>query len=145
MLRIFALTALTVAGLSSAQAEEALKATLYKSPQCGCCEGYAGYLRKNGFEVEVKPTNDLASISSKAGVPAAFQGCHTTFVDGYVVDGHVPVKTVKKLLSDRPEIAGISLPGMPAGSPGMVGGKTEPFTIYAITKDGKPPTVYSTE
>ncbi|RWH81219.1 MAG: DUF411 domain-containing protein [Mesorhizobium sp.] len=145
MLRILALTALMVAGLSFAQADETLKATLYKNPQCGCCEGYADYLRKNGFEVEVKPTNDLASISSKAGVPATFQGCHTTFVDGYVVDGHVPVKTVKKLLSDRPDIAGISLPGMPAGSPGMVGGKTEPFTIYGVTKDGKAPAVYSIE
>lgn len=145
MIRIFALTALMLAGLSSAQAEEALKATLYKNPQCGCCEGYADYLRKNGFEVEVKPTNDLASISSKAGVPANFQGCHTTFVDGYVVDGHVPVKTVKKLLSERPDIAGIALPGMPMGSPGMAGEKTESFTIYAVTKDGKAPTVYSTE
>jgi hypothetical protein len=145
MLRIFALTALMVAGLSSTQAEEVLRATLYKNPQCGCCEGYADYLRKNGFEVDVKPTNDLASISSKAGVPANLQGCHTMFVDGYVVDGHVPVKTVRKLLSERPDIAGITLPGMPMGSPGMAGGKTEPFTIYAVTKDGKPPTVYSTE
>jgi hypothetical protein len=145
MLRIFALTALMVAGLSFAQAEETLKATLYKNPQCSCCEGYADYLRKNGFEVDVKPTNDLASISSKAGVPENFQGCHTMFVDGYVVDGHVPVKTVRKLLSERPDIAGITLPGMPAGSPGMFGEKTEPFTIYAVTKDGKAPAVYSTE
>jgi hypothetical protein len=145
MLRILALTVLMVAGISFAQAGETLKATLYKNPQCGCCEGYAAYLRKNGFEVEVKPTNDLASISSKAGVPANFQGCHSMFVDGYVVDGHVPVKTLKKLLSERPDIKGITLPGMPAGSPGMVGEKTEPFTIYAVTKDGKAPTVYSTE
>jgi len=145
MLRIFALTALMVAGLSSTQAEEVLRATLYKNPQCGCCEGYADYLRKNGFEVEVKPTNDLASISSTAGVPANFQGCHTMFVDGYVVDGHVPVRTVRKLLSERPDIAGITLAGMPMGSPGMAGRKTEPFTIYAVTKDGKAPTVYSTE
>lgn len=145
MLRILALIALMVAGLSFAQSEETLKATLYKNPQCSCCEGYADYLRKNGFEVEVKPTNDLASISSKAGVPANFQGCHTMFVGGYVVDGHVPVKTVRKLLSERPDIAGISLPGMPAGSPGMFGEKAEPFTIYAVTKDGKQPSVYATE
>lgn len=121
------------------------RATLYKNPQCGCCEGYAAYLRGNGFEVEVKPTFDLAAISREAGVPEALQGCHTTLVEGYVIDGHVPIATVRKLLSERPAIAGIALPGMPTGSPGMGGPKTEPFTIYAVTKDGKPPTVYATE
>jgi hypothetical protein len=117
----------------------------YKDPQCGCCEGYAAYLRKNGFTVEVKPTNDLAEISRKAGVPSELQGCHTTFVGGYVVDGHVPIKTIRKLLSERPAIAGITLPGMPTGSPGMTGQKTAPFKIYAVTKDGTPPTVYAVE
>lgn len=119
--------------------------TLYKNPQCGCCEGYATYLRNNGFTVEVKPTNDLAEISRKAGVPAELEGCHTAFINGYVIDGHVPVNVVRKLLTERPAIAGISLPGMPMGSPGMGGSKTEPFVIYAVTKDGKAPTVYATE
>lgn len=121
-----------------------IKATLYKNPQCTCCEGYAAYLRKNGFEVDVKPTNDLAEISAKAGVPEKLQGCHTMFVENYVVDGHVPVEVIQKLLSERPAIAGITLPGMPQGSPGMVGSKTETFTIYAVTKDGAPPKVYAT-
>jgi hypothetical protein len=121
-----------------------IKAILYKNPQCTCCEGYATYLRQNGFDVDVKPTNDLAEISQKAGVPEKYQGCHTMFVDGYVVDGHVPVEIVRKLLSERPNIAGITLPGMPAGSPGMVGEKTQTFVIYAVTKDGKPPSVYAT-
>ncbi len=124
---------------------EPLHATLYKNPQCTCCEGYAAYLRKNGFEVDVKPTNDLTEISGKAGVPEKFQGCHTMFVNGYVVDGHVPVNIVRKLLSERPPVAGITLPGMPAGSPGMTGHKDGPFTIYAVTKDGAPPKVYATE
>ncbi|SFU23277.1 Uncharacterized conserved protein [Mesorhizobium sp. YR577] len=145
MLRILALTTLLATGLTAVHADEARKALLYKNPQCGCCEGYAEYLRKNGFEVEVKPTNDLAEISRKAGVPEDLQGCHTTFIDGYVIDGHVPIKSVEKLLTERPDIAGISLPGMPMGSPGMVGEKTETFTIYAITKDGKKPAVYTTE
>jgi hypothetical protein len=122
-----------------------IHATLYKNPQCTCCEGYAAYLRDNGFDVEVKPTNDLAEISQKAGVPEKLEGCHTTFIDGYVVDGHVPVDIVKKLLKERPAIAGITLPGMPMGSPGMAGDKTEPLTVYAVTKDGKAPTVYATE
>ena len=119
-----------------------IRATLYKNPQCDCCEGYAAYLRQNGFEVEVKPTNDLAEISRKAGVPEELQGCHTTFINGYVVDGHVPVKVVRRLLSERPAIAGITLPGMPTGSPGMTGHKTGPFKIYAVSKDGTPPKIY---
>ena len=119
------------------------RAVLYKNPQCSCCEGYAAYLRKNGFEVEVKPTNDLAEISLKAGVPEDLEGCHTMFVENYVVDGHVPVEVIRKLLAERPAIAGITLPGMPAGSPGMTGEKTEPFTIYAVTKDGAEPKVYA--
>ncbi len=145
MLRLLAIASLLFLGLAGAHADEARKATLYKNPQCSCCEGYADYLRANGFEVEVKPTNDLTEISRKAGVPEDFQGCHTMFIDGYVVDGHVPVNTVNKLLSERPDIDGITLPGMPMGSPGMTGTKTAPFTIYTVTKDGKAPTVYATE
>lgn len=122
-----------------------LQATLYKNPQCGCCEGYAAYLRENGFNVDVKPTNDLLEISRKAGVPENMQGCHTMFIDGYVVDGHVPVNVVRKLIKERPPIAGITLPGMPMGSPGMAGTKTEPFVIYTVQKDGKKPEVYATE
>jgi hypothetical protein len=111
-----------------------------------CCEGYADYLRKNGFTVEVKPTNDLTEISRKAGVPESLEGCHTMFVERYpyVVDGHVPVEVVRKLLSEKPAIAGITLPGMPSGSPGMFGKKTEKFVIYAFDKDGANPTVYAT-
>jgi hypothetical protein len=118
--------------------------TLYKNPQCTCCESYAQYLEKNGFKVDVKPTNDLAEISRNAGVPGDLEGCHTMFVGGYVVDGHVPVEIIRRLLAERPQIAGITLPGMPAGSPGMTGPKTEPWTIYAVTKDGKPPKIFAT-
>lgn len=142
-IRLAALT--TVLALASPALAETIKATMYKDPQCSCCEGYAAYLRKNGFEIDIKPTNDLAEISRKAGVPESFQGCHTLFVNGYVVDGHVPVATLNKLLSEKPAIAGITLPGMPLGSPGMGGSKEGPFTIYAVTKDGKPPSVYANE
>jgi hypothetical protein len=121
-----------------------IQAILYKNPQCSCCEGYAAYLRENGFDVDVKPTNDLEEISQKAGVPEDLQGCHTMFVEGYVVDGHVPVEVIKKLLSERPKIAGITLPGMPQGSPGMTGRKSGSFVIYAVSKDGAPPKVYAT-
>jgi hypothetical protein len=124
---------------------EPIRAVLYKDPQCGCCEGYAAYLRQNGFTIDVRPTYDLAEISQKAGVPPEMQGCHTMFVGDYVVDGHVPVNVIRKLLSERPQIAGITLPGMPNGSPGMTGTKTAPFTIYAVTKTGAAPAVYAVE
>lgn len=144
--RIFCRCAvLALATLPLPAIAEPIKATLYKNPQCTCCEGYAAYLRNNGFEIDVKPTNDLNEISRKAGVPENIQGCHTMFVEGYVVDGHVPVDVVYKLLSERPAIAGITLPGMPLGAPGMNGTKNGTFTIYAVTKDGKPPTIYATE
>ena len=123
--------------------ETSRHATLYKNPQCGCCEGYADYLRDNGFEVTVRPTHDLPLLHRQHGVPEPLVGCHTTLVDGYVVEGHVPIGAVLRMLDERPAIKGISLPGMPAGSPGMFGEKTEPFTIYEIG-DG-PAKVYAVE
>ena len=135
----------TLLAVSTPALAEPVQAILYKDPQCGCCETYAAYLRRNGFEVDVKPTNDLAEISRKAGVPEEMEGCHTMFIDGYVIDGHVPVNIVRKLLSEKPAIAGITLPGMPSGSPGMTGTKAGKFTIYAVTKDGKAPVVYAVE
>lgn len=122
-----------------------IHAIMYKNPSCSCCETYAAYLEKNGFEVEMKPSNDLTQISTAAGVPEQLQGCHTIKVDGYVIDGFVPVDIVQKMLTERPAITGIALPGMPMGSPGMGGSKTEPFTVYAFTADGLAPTVYAVE
>jgi hypothetical protein len=124
---------------------DAIQATMYKMPQCGCCEGHAAYLRQNGFAVDVKESFELSKISAEAGIPPELEGCHTIFVDGYVVGGHVPAGVIKKMLSERPAIAGITLAGMPLGSPGMDGPKTEPFVIYAVTKDGAKPMVYATE
>lgn len=124
----------------TAAAEEAV---LYKAPNCGCCESYAAYLRENGFEVAVKPTHDLPVINREAGIPEDFQGCHTMFIDGYTVSGHVPVDTLRRLLEERPAIRGVTLPGMPLGSPGMSGAKTEPFTIYEIGEEK--PKVYAVE
>jgi hypothetical protein len=106
--------------------------TLYKDPQCGCCEGYADYLRGHGFAVSVVPTHDLPLLDEKYGIATDLQPCHLSLVDGYVVGGHVPIAVVNRLLSERPKITGITLPGMPLGSPGMSGEKTAPFTIYEI-------------
>jgi hypothetical protein len=126
------------------RAASSIQATLYKNPQCSCCESYAQYLGENGFKVDVKPTNDLAEISRDAGVPEDLEGCHTMFLGDYVIDGHVPVDVIRRLLAEKPAIAGITLPGMPPGSPGMAGAKTETWIIYAVTKDGKPPKSFAT-
>ena len=122
-----------------------IQAVMYKNPSCSCCETYAAYLEQNGFKVELKPTNDLSQISAGLGVPAQLQGCHSVVIGDYVVDGFVPVDLIKKMLTERPAITGIAMPGMPMGSPGMGGEKTETWKIYAFTKDGKAPTVYATE
>lgn len=112
-------------------------ATMYVNPQCSCCQGHANYLRANGFKINVKETHDMSLIRRQQGVPEKLEGCHIMLIDGYIVEGHVSAASINKLLTERPKIKGISLPGMPDGSPGMTGRKTEPFTIYEIT-DGVP-------
>ena len=134
--RVLLITASAIA-LTGPAYSAPVPATLYKNPECGCCDGHADYLRHHGFAVTAKATHDLAEISRKAGIPAELQGCHTTFIENYVVDGHVPVEAIKKLLAERPAIKGITLPGMPDGSPGMSGKKSGPFKILAIGADGK--------
>ncbi len=116
---------------------------LYKNPNCTCCEGYAAYLRSHGYAVTTTPTHNLSLIRRQHGVPDGLAGCHTMTVGGYVVEGHVPVAALDKLLAEHPKIKGISLPGMPDGSPGMTGVKSEPFTVYEISDaEGR---IYATE
>ena len=124
-----------------------IQATLYKNPHCSCCEEYAAYLRQNGFEVNVKETNDLEGITLKAGVPEQLEGCHTMFVGGYVVVGHVSADIMSKLFKERPPIVGVAIPGMPTGVPGMGGPKTGPVPVYEVSKDktDNAPTVYAVE
>jgi hypothetical protein len=143
MLNVLLVIPTLVLSTPAVAGESSRQATLYKNPQCGCCEGYADYLRENGFEVTVQPTHDLPLLHRQHGVPESLVGCHTTLVDGYVVEGHVPIKALLRLLTERPEIKGISLPDMPAGSPGMGGEKAAPFTIYEIGEG--PPKVYAVE
>ena len=105
----------------------------------------AFWLSRHGFDVTVVPTNDLATMSEEHGIPANMQGCHLSLIDGYAIGGHVPVDIVKRLLASNAPVRAITLPGMPAGGPGMMPGvKNGPFTIYAIDKDGKS-AVYATE
>ena len=130
---------------ATAGAEERIEATIYKIPGCLCCDGYANYLRSNGFEVKVIESRNMTLIRNQQRVPPKLECCHTTVVGGYVVEGQLPVTAVKRLLIEQPAIKGISLPGIPVGSPGMTGTKKGPFTIFAITSEGEPGSVYATE
>ena len=141
---ILAIVAFVVATLPVAAGEK-IKAALYKNPQCTCCDDYADYLRSNGFDVTVIEHPNMTLIKQKHGVGEDLEGCHTTLVEGYVVEGHVPVAALKRLLSEKPAIKGISLPGMPEGSPGMTGTKEGPFVILSITGKSGPAPVFATE
>ncbi|MDH3641472.1 MAG: hypothetical protein OES38_05215 [Gammaproteobacteria bacterium] len=129
------MVAIFVAGVTGAG--ERPTATVYKSPTCGCCGYYVEYLREAGFPVEVVDTTDLASIKRQHGVPENLASCHTTVVDGYVVEGHVPLTALDRLLAERPPVTGVALRGMPTGSPGMPGAKKAPFRIFQF-KAGDP-------
>lgn len=111
------------------------QAVMYSSPGCGCCGGYADYLAENGYAVDQQQTDDLDSVKADAGVPDDASGCHTTMLGDYVIDGHVPVEAIDRLLQERPAVDGIALPGMPGGSPGMSGDKAGAFEIVSF-KDG---------
>ena len=138
-LRFIAASLVGLLSLEPAIADEAMTATVYKNPACGCCHDYVAYLRENGFDVAVVDADDLAPIKQQSGVPPALEGCHSTLVGGYIVEGHVPVETVQRMLKERPKIAGIAVPGMPMGSPGMEvpSGRKDSYNILAFTSDGK--------
>lgn len=113
---------------------EAPKAVVYRSPTCGCCGIYATYLKKMGFEVETKFAE--AGERAKLGVPERLGSCHTTVVGGYTIEGHVPVEAIEKLLTEKPDVKGIGMPGMPSGSPGMPGPKLGAFEVSSFKEDG---------
>ncbi len=127
-----------VVGGSPAGAEEnaALKAMVYKSPTCGCCSKWIDHLETNGFDVEFKNVTSVDPIKRMNGVPANLASCHTAIIGGYFIEGHVPAEDVKKLLQERPEVAGLAVPRMPIGSPGMEGPNPEPYVVLAVGKDG---------
>lgn len=129
-----------IAGKTADAPDSALrgkKAIVYKSPTCGCCAQYVSYLKRQGFAVEIIDNNDeMVKIKNKYKIPVEDQSCHTTIIDNYFVEGHIPVAAINKLLTERPAVAGIALPGMPSGSPGMLGKKLSPFLIDSIDANG---------
>jgi len=116
--------------------------TVYKSPTCGCCAGWAEYLRDNGFQVTVVDQNDLRPVKARYGVGRELQSCHTAVIDGYVVEGHVPVDDIWRLITEKPDAAGITAPGMPMMSPGMNSIEPQGYDVLLFGK-GTKTSVYS--
>lgn len=109
--------------------------TMWKSPTCSCCEGWAEHMRQSGYKVKSIDVDDIDQIKRAHGIPGALQSCHTARVDGYLLEGHVPAGAVDRLLKERPRTRGIASPGMPMGSPGM-GGPKEENVIHTFGPEG---------
>ena len=131
--------------IASAQANEVadvedgqhLHVTMHKSPYCGCCSLWAEHLREQGFSVSEVPQDDMIAVKEKYGIPQQLQSCHTAEIDGYIIEGHVPAADILRLLREKPEDArGLSVPGMPLGSPGMEHPRPQSYQTFLIQKDG---------
>lgn len=134
------LSAVVLATTFSAQAEPATvekEITVYRSPTCGCCGKWIEHVKQNHFVVKDIISDNMQAIKQKFHVPANLASCHTAIVDGYVIEGHVPAADIQKLLQTKPDVVGISAPGMPMGSPGMeMGGKADDFDVVSFDKAG---------
>ena len=112
--------------------------TVYRSPSCGCCGVWLDHAQKHGFKVKDVKTEEMETLKQKYNVPPELASCHTTIVDGYVMEGHIPVDDIKRFLTEKPDFAGLAVPGMPLGSPGMeAGDMKQPFQVLAFNKEGK--------
>ena len=120
-----------------ARAEASPAIMVHRDPTCGCCGGWIEHLRRAGFSVAVVETRDLDTVRERLGVPAELASCHTAEVQGYVVEGHVPVAAIRRLLTERPQAAGLAVPGMPMGSPGMEGGTPETCAVVLFGPQGR--------
>ncbi len=134
---LLAATGAWLAGSRPAQA--GVPIVVYKNPSCGCCSKWADGLKAQGFDPDVRPVNDLNQIKRQAGVPGGMSACHTARLGNYFIEGHVPAADIKRLLEERPDIAGLVVPGMPMGSPGMEvpGRKPMAYKVYAIDRQGQ--------
>ena len=110
---------------------------MHKDPGCGCCDLWAEHLREHGFTVTSTEDPDILAFKAKQGVPRPLMSCHTGVIDGYFVEGHVPANDILRLLKEKPEhVTGISVPGMPLGSPGMEHPRPQDFNTIALLSDG---------
>ncbi len=144
--RTFLLVTGTVIGSLRLHAQSTSQSmTVYKDPTCGCCSLWVEQLKKSGFAATINQTPDIDAVKTKYGVPARARSCHTALVDRYVLEGHVPVREIQRLLKERPAgVIGLAVPGMPVGSPGMEvnGLKAQPYSVLAFDKFGAT-TVYA--
>jgi hypothetical protein len=111
--------------------------TVYKDPSCGCCKAWIAHLVKAGYTVDAKDSPNMAEIKRDLGVPDALKSCHTGIVDGYIIEGHVSPEEIDQLLAQKPKVAGLAVPGMPMGSPGMDGGAKQHYQVVSFEKNGK--------
>ncbi len=111
---------------------------VYMSPQCGCCGVWVDHVEEHGFTTETRKTDAVNAIKEEAGLPRDLVSCHTGFIDGYLIEGHVPASDIQRLLEERPDAAGLSVPRMPIGSPGMEieGEGREAFDVVLFRRDG---------
>ena len=138
LLAALAVSGLLVAGCADEGApivedtDERVEAIVHMSPTCDCCGAHAAHLDAAGYDVTLVEVEDVREIKEKVGLPGGLESCHTTLIDGYAVEGHVPAASIDRLLTARPAIDGIALAGMPAGSPGMGGTQQEPWHIESF-------------
>lgn len=111
--------------------------TVYKTPTCGCCAKWIDHLEAHGFSVDAKDTEEMDQVKATLGVPRQLESCHTGIAGGYVIEGHVPAEDVKRLLAERPKVAGIAVPGMPLGSPGMEAPRSQRYDVLTFTREGR--------
>jgi hypothetical protein len=111
---------------------------VHKSPYCGCCMKWVDHMDAHGFQVEVQNAGDMGPVKERVGVPPGKGSCHTGEIAGYFIEGHVPAEDVQRLLAERPDARGLTVPGMPAGSPGMEvpDGVVQPYEVLLVAKDG---------
>ena len=130
-----ALASLLQTGSAFAGEKEVI--TVHKDPTCGCCSGWVEHLQKAGFKTKVLDTKALDAVKQRLGVPDDLAACHTAEMAGYIVEGHVPAAALKRLLAEKPKAAGLAVPGMPVGSPGMEGGKPEKYDVILFGPEGR--------
>jgi hypothetical protein len=135
---LLALAALPLAGLAQSPARVLVE--VWKDPSCGCCKDWVTHLQHSGFAVKVNESGNTA-MRAKLGMPAKLGSCHTGLVGGYAVEGHVPAREIRRLLKDKPQAVGLTVPGMPVGAPGMddaaYGGRRDPFDVLLVLKSGE--------
>ena len=115
-----------------------LNMTVYRSPSCGCCGVWVEHAKKHGFRIEDIKTESMEALKQKYNVPSELASCHTTIIDGYVMEGHIPADDIKRFLASKPKLAGLAVPGMPLGTPGMeAGDMKQPFQLLAFSAQGQ--------